>query len=310
LERLGLCPNDSRENLLICHNHELETALIDIKWTNSAFKERTTPCFIKLPIDDRAPPNRTRSQQSEQKPVKQRKQSVRANNVKQNQVQSNKKTTSSYHRTCRVKYCTSRDDGKDKNLRWRRIPPRNFTNPPIVATSNPGSLLPIKMKNTFRTELFRRLGCTKDTRADIRICSKHRVERIERNVEYQGQDGETKTKQITMFLPLCTVQNDNPVCMPVSSSTTTNAKSYTNRDHRPRVNRGVGKDRYVLQQIEKAKAMSLTETETNDQPTSMMLLSQILEAQEGNVQEMNDAVAQCIKQIGYKYNKIDYSKKR
>jgi hypothetical protein len=130
----------------------------------------------------------------------------------------------------------------------------------------------------------------------------------------EKKDGEKIKTQIVMCLPCCRFEydfivtdNDNS-----NNNNTLYDNNNTTTSSSRRVNRGVARDRFVLKQIEIAKALSMQEPTSNASPfdPSLLLLTEVFETQEGNVEQINDAVAQCIginknqhisSKIGYRY---------
>jgi hypothetical protein len=131
----------------------------------------------------------------------------------------------------------------------------------------------------IRIHCDRRIGSNRfDIRKDRRICDLHPTEEQEANIEWINVNGKTKNTLITMCLPCSAVE--------------TKQQQDADYDNTARMNKGVGFDRFIANQIEKVKQISLEENGTTD--STFLVLSQVIEEMEGRTGEINDVVAENV----------------
>jgi hypothetical protein len=260
LRRLLLDENDPRVTLKVCDAHELYLDQLTYCWYDEQNAEKTSTDIIKLPIDPNNP-----NESLPKAPVKNNK-----GKRKRQDTNNNNQTVS--HKICHfVNCCTKGSSG----VSFLRLPPK-----PILKQNSDGSKprnierMKYAVRKSFYSECARRIGLKpSDQRKEIRICGRHVIEKIVKDVSFVDNKGNKRSIKTNMYVP-CT----EGVCMLASDA---NDKTTAFQ----RKNKGLSTDRFLSRQIE-----SIRNEPSGD---TMLLLSQLLEAQEGNIESINPNVAKA-----------------
>jgi hypothetical protein len=137
-------------------------------------------------------------------------------------------------------------------------------------------LMKYEVLRVFAHECYLRVGIRyDDTRKDIRICGRHLIEKIKKKVDYLDTEEKMNTVETTMYLPM------------TDGVAVTTLPSQNN-------NRGLGNDRWLRRQLEE-----------NQEIRDSLWLSQMMEMEEGNLNDINPTVARAAGMcIDTKKNKI------
>jgi hypothetical protein len=184
--------------------------------------------------------------------------------------ETNKKSVS--RRRCNFINCKS--CAASKNFSFNRLP-----KPPTLKNKEKQNkdkrnrdIMTYHVEKYFYNLCMRRIGRKPNTIQDVRICNIHRIEKIEKDVNWLDDDNILQKIRVTMYLPA----GDG-----VAAISTISPNDATTSQHK-RQNRGLAKDRWLNQLLQRVDSLS----------NECMLLSQMIEVAEGNINEINPVVAQ------------------
>jgi DDE superfamily endonuclease len=287
LRRLGLNVTDKRKHLWFCSNHRMELAIIKYTWDKANGDKKESSEEMLVPVDPNEPPSRTRLQQSSRRDPptpKRRRFLVNSNEKVAEQAQTNKKQSVS-RRHCNFVNCKTR--GTNNGIRYCRVPkaPTLKTVPTDDKDRREKDLMTFQVNKYFRNQCMRRIGKRiNDPTKDIRICNKHPIEMIVKEIDWLDDNQTNQKVKIKMYIP-------TGEGVAITSSSRGNNDIAASSQQPVRENRGLAKDRWlnrILQEVD---------TSNNE----CILLSQMLEVQEGNIDIINPVVARS---AGLSFNEV------
>jgi hypothetical protein len=195
--RLGLLKTDKRKYLHVCDDHEMELTSIEYPWITQQGITKYDTAEMKLPVNIKDPPNRTRFQN------RIRKEPPTKNNhekIKRKPRQPNHENDAQYYgKICCVADCNTQDRGVDNNVKFQRIPcvPKISDH----KLSRNSLLMDYYCQKTLNMECINRLNLNDCCFEDIRICNKPYLEKVNANVEWLDTKGRKQTVEFIMNLP-------------------------------------------------------------------------------------------------------------
>ena len=296
LRRLGLKTNDKRKGLEICSQHEMEKALVEYLWIDQNGHKQKSKAYFNLPQDPSCKPLsqcKTRGATAIRQPANPRRKQQPRNYCCPVIVS---RTT---RKVCNFKNCCSTwyNNKTVVDLRFRKIPPR----PPMLLNDERKQhrnyfLMTHDIKSFFFKQTMSRIGLDfeRDKRKDIRICNKHRIEKVQTECEWFDNKNKKRKVQITMFLP-SSEKNDNDsnnnTLTPTryNNTSTQDSELSSSSSKKNRMNKGLGTDRLITRQLQYVKECGAA---SNGVQSEMFLaLIQTWEQQEGRTDFINPVVA-------------------
>lgn len=193
--RFGLTDNSCPAHYLYCSRHVIESTEVSISWKKNDGTEQHERVFIDIPREASSTEILTRADHRKCKVVHDVKVSKKRKLQPSNNQNIRKPKINRW--CCYVNCCVNSDT---PNAHFSRVP-RLPKFPPSAESSN-NVRLTYATKKFIRLEFLRRIGAaTNDTRADIRICNNHQVERLTKQVTYELLNGTQCTTTITFDVP-------------------------------------------------------------------------------------------------------------